>query len=233
VPTSFKNVFDGGRRRSEIRLASAKNVELLEAYASTVLGAMRDVEDGLAGVNLTARQYKSLDESRKRAQRLADMSAIVVERGGMDFVQLFQIQSTVLAAEDAAINGHYDQLRASIDLYKAIGGGSSLTQIPAMAVATACGGCSLAEAAEKSDSAFSPAPEVGIDAAGAPATEVGGKMAPLMPSPRVLWSSRNQPWTARHDKSAHQTWDSVRSALRPGSVSTPGHAREAAVADDW
>ena len=182
--TLVQSVFDGGRRRAEIRLVSAKNVELLEAYASTVLGALRDVEDGLAGVNLTARQYKSLDESRKRAQRLADMSAIVVERGGMDFVQLFQIQSTVLAAEDAAINGHYDQLRASIDLYKAIGGGLKLGADPCL------GGGKLpaadsrwAEAAEKSDSAFSPPPAVGIDAAGAPASEIDGKMTPLMTSP--------------------------------------------------
>ena len=179
-----QSVFDGGRRRSEIRLASAKNVELLETYASTVLGAMRDVEDGLAGVNLTARQYKALDDSRKRAQRLADMSAIVVERGGMDFVQLFQIQSTVLAAEDAAISGHYEQLRASIDLFKAIGGGLKLGADPCY------GGGKLpeadarwAEAAQKSDSAFSPPPALGVDAAGAPATEVDGKMTPLMPSP--------------------------------------------------
>ena len=102
----------------------------------------------------------------------------------MDFVQLFQIQSTVLAAEDAAISGHYEQLRASIDLFKAIGGGLKLGADPCY------GGGKLpeadarwAEAAQKSDSAFSPPPALGVDAAGAPATEVDGKMTPLMPSP--------------------------------------------------
>lgn len=118
-----QNVFDAGKRQAEVKVADAKNVEILEAYANTVLSALRDVEDGLAGVALTARQYEALNQSRVRAQKLAEMSAVVVERGGMDYVQLYQIQGTVLASEDAAISGRFEQIRASVDLYKAIGGG--------------------------------------------------------------------------------------------------------------
>ena len=128
----IQNVFDGGRRKAEENVAIAKNAELLEVYANTVLAALRDVEDGLSGVALTARQYKALDQSRKLAQKLAELSAKVVERGGMDFVQLYQIQATVIAAEDAAITGRFDQIRASVDLYKAIGGGLKLGRDPCL-----------------------------------------------------------------------------------------------------
>ena len=148
-----QNVFDGGKRRAEVKVADAKNVELLEAYANTVLSALRDVEDGLSGVALTAKQYEALNLSRQRAQKLADMSAVVVERGGMDYVQLYQIQGTVLAAEDAAINARFEQIRASVDLYKAMGGGVRLEEGPCL------GGGKLpqadarwTEAAEKADS---------------------------------------------------------------------------------
>lgn len=127
-----QNIFDGGKRKSEIEVAQAKNYELLEAYANTVLSAMRDVEDGLSGVALTARQYAALDNARRRARQLAEYSVMVVERGGMDFVQLFQVQGTVIAAEDAAINGRFEQIRASIDLYKAIGGGLRLEADPCL-----------------------------------------------------------------------------------------------------
>lgn len=127
-----QNVFDAGRRGAEIDVASARNLELLQVYANTVLAAMRDVEDALAGVALTGERFESLDESRKLAQNLAEMSAVVVERGGMDFVQLFQIQGTVLNAEDAAIAARYNQLVASIDLFKAIGGGLTLDEDPCM-----------------------------------------------------------------------------------------------------
>lgn len=125
-----KSVYDGGKRQGEIQLASAKNVELLETYANTVLAALRDVEDALTGVVLTEKQYEALAQSRDRAKKLAELSQKVVERGGMDFVQLYEIQRTVLAAEDAAINARADQLRASVNLYKSIGGGIRLENDP-------------------------------------------------------------------------------------------------------
>lgn len=127
-----QNVFDGGKRKSEIDVADAKNRELLEEYANTVLSAMRDVEDGLAAVALTAKQYDALNNARKRARQLSQYSVKLVERGGMDFVQLFQIQSTVIAAEDAAINGRFEQIRASVDLFKAVGGGLRVGEDPCL-----------------------------------------------------------------------------------------------------
>ena len=170
-----QNVFDGGKRRAEIQVASAKNVELLEAYANTVLASLRDVEDGLAGVSLTAKQYDALNESRSRAQLLATMSAKVVERGGMDYVQLYEIQRTVLAAEDAAIGARNDQLAASVGLFKAIGGGTKLENDPCI------GGGKLpaadarwGEVAAKADSAFDKKPAVGVNKAGQPMYEGTG-----------------------------------------------------------
>lgn len=126
----LQNVFDAGRKDAEINVASARNQELLDTYANTVLAAMRDVEDALAGVALSARRYESLNESRQLAKKLADMSAIVVERGGMEYVQLFQIQGTVLSAEDAAVAARLNQLSASVDLIKAVGGGLWLDEAP-------------------------------------------------------------------------------------------------------
>jgi len=173
----IQNVFDGGRRRAEIQIASAKNVELLETYANTVLASLRDVEDGLAGVNLTAKQYGSLNESRNRAQLLASMSSKVVERGGMDFVQLYEIQRTVLTAEDAAINARNDQLAASVGLFKAIGGGTKVDSDPCL------GGGKLPtadarwnELANQADSVFGKKPAIGVNSAGQPMLEnTGGK----------------------------------------------------------
>jgi len=155
-----QNIFDAGKRRAQIQLASAKNVELLEGYANTVVGAMRDVEDGLSGVALTAQAYAALNDSRNRAQRLAVMSAKVVERGGMDYVQLYEIQRTVIASEDAAVTARGDQLIASVNLYKAIGGGMKLENDPCL------GGGSLPQAnaewvakANSADSVFGSKPD--------------------------------------------------------------------------
>lgn len=161
------NIFDGGKRESQIQLASAKNVEMLESYANTVLSSLREVEDSLSGIQLTARAYSDLSTSRDKAQRLTVMSQRVVELGGMDFVQLYEIQRAVFNSEDAAIQARFDQLRASVDLFKAIGGGTKLENDPCL------GGTKLPAAdarwiqeASKSDKVIGPKPNLGIDAKG-------------------------------------------------------------------
>ncbi|CAM3820407.1 efflux transporter outer membrane subunit [Polynucleobacter antarcticus] len=161
------NIFDAGKRQSQIQLASAKNVEMLESYANTVLSSLREVEDSLSGIQLTARAYSDLSTSRDKAQRLTVMSQRVVLLGGMDFVQLYEIQRTVFNSEDAAIQARFDQLRASVDLFKAIGGGTKLQNDPCL------GGTKLpaadarwAEAASKADKIVGPKPNLGIDSKG-------------------------------------------------------------------
>ncbi|MDP3621398.1 MAG: efflux transporter outer membrane subunit [Polynucleobacter sp.] len=162
-----QNIFDAGKRRAQIQLASAKNVELLEGYANTVVGAMRDVEDGLASVALTAQAYAALNDSRNRAQRLAVMSAKVVEKGGMDYVQLYEIQRTVIASEDAAITARGDQLIASVNLYKAIGGGMKLENDPCLGGGTLPqANASWIEKANKADSVFGSKPDLVIGKSG-------------------------------------------------------------------
>jgi len=163
----LQNIFDGGKRQSQIQAASAKNVEMLETYANTVLSSLREVEDSLSGIQLTARAYSDLSVSRDKAQRLTVMSQRVVQMGGMDFVQLYEIQRTVFNSEDAAIQARFDQLRASVDLFKAIGGGTKLGNDPCL------GGTNLPAAdaqwikeASKSDNVIGPKPNLGIDSKG-------------------------------------------------------------------
>lgn len=126
------NIFDGGKRDAQVDVASAKNMEMVESYANTVLSALRDVEDSLSDVALSARAYSSLNEARERAQKLTVMSARLVELGGLDYVQLYEIQRTVFATEDAAIAARNQQLIASVNLFKSIGGGIKAEKDPCL-----------------------------------------------------------------------------------------------------
>lgn len=189
-----QHVFDGGKRRAEVQLASAKNVEKLEGYANTVLSSLRDVEDALAGVTLTKRRYDALNQSRHRAQKLAVMSTRVVEKGGMDYVQLYEIQRTVLIAEDSAVAARSDQLRTTVDLFKSLGGGMKLENDPCI------GGGNLpapdkrwiAEA-EKADSKQAKQAELGeqspntlgVSRDGTPILEGSGRKLQESPNPGV------------------------------------------------
>lgn len=161
------NIFDAGKRESQIQLASAKNIEMLEVYANTVLSSLREVEDSLSGIELTARAYSALSESRDKAQRLTVMSQRVIELGGIDYVQLYEIQRAVFNSEDAAIQARFDQLRASVDLFKSIGGGMKLESDPCL------GGTKLpaadarwVEQAKKADPIMGSRPNLGMDSKG-------------------------------------------------------------------
>ncbi len=136
-----QSIFDGGRRRADIMAADAKNYELLEQYAATVVAALRDVEEALSNIEQSDKRFESLDKSRKLAESLSSNTRKVFTRGAIDFVQLLQIEQTVLAAEDTAIAAKRNQLKASIDLIKAIGGGVKPGNDPCL------GGGKLPEAA--------------------------------------------------------------------------------------
>jgi outer membrane protein TolC len=115
-------LFDGGARRQSVILSEARRAELLERYASAVLAALRDTQGALAGVQLSAQKLTWLQDNRKQAQQLAHQMQIMLERGGLDFAQLIQIQTAVYNSEDAAVSGLLDRVLSQIELYKAIGG---------------------------------------------------------------------------------------------------------------
>jgi len=183
-----QNIFDAGKRRSQIQVASAKNIELLESYANTVVGAMRDVEDGLSGVALTAKQYKELDEARNLARRLTTMSEKVVERGGMDYLQLYEIQKIVLNSEDAAISAKSDQLIASVNLYKAIGGSTQAKGVLCEGGGLPQANAEWVERANRSDSVFKSRPDLVVLPSGQPSYANSG-----MPLPGVGLSALTSP----------------------------------------
>ncbi len=119
------NVFDYDKKDNLLGQARARNKELLETYANTVLSSLRDVEDALSGIRLTRQQYQALHGALGRSNRLLEFSQLIYKKGALDFVGLQQIQRDVFTAEDSEASARYEQLKATIDLYKSLGGGVS------------------------------------------------------------------------------------------------------------
>jgi NodT family efflux transporter outer membrane factor (OMF) lipoprotein len=123
-------VFDADKKENQLLFAKSKNKELLEIYANTVLSSLRDVEDALSGIRLTGTQRKALSDALSRNNKLLELSRMVYEKGALDFVGLQQIQRDVFNAQDSEANARFEQVRATVDLYKAIGGGTTSTNDP-------------------------------------------------------------------------------------------------------
>lgn len=125
-----QSVFDGGRRRGEIAQGKAVEQELLQRYQSRILGSLRDVEEALSGVRFTGERLAALDSSAARADRMLKLSLRVFDRGAIDYAALLDSQRFQYRMRLQAIEARYDRLRASVDLYKSLGGGMAFKNDP-------------------------------------------------------------------------------------------------------
>jgi NodT family efflux transporter outer membrane factor (OMF) lipoprotein len=122
-PNTLLSVFDGGLRRAQVAQARAEFDATAANYRSTVVGAFQQVEDSLATLN---HYYDaSVDEKAAvdAAQRTLDFSMALYKQGATDYLTVVTSQTAVLQTQLEALNLDTLQLRASVDLIRALGGG--------------------------------------------------------------------------------------------------------------
>src|SRR5579863_8136997 len=122
-PSMLLSVFDGGLRRAQVAQARAEFDASAANYRSTVVGAFQQVEDSLALLN----HYHDADVEEKAAVDAAhhtlDLSMALYVKGTTDYLTVVTSQAALLQTELEAVNLDTLQLRASVDLIRALGGG--------------------------------------------------------------------------------------------------------------
>ncbi|MEY3703099.1 MAG: hypothetical protein RLZZ561_719 [Pseudomonadota bacterium] len=135
-----QSVFDGGRKKAAISEQTGRQKELLEAYRGTILAALRDTEEALAGVQLTQSRLALFSSASVRSSRLVSMTQRVFDRGALDYASLLESQRTQFRTADLAVIARLDRLKASVDLFKALGGGQSSEKDDCVSEALAASG---------------------------------------------------------------------------------------------
>jgi NodT family efflux transporter outer membrane factor (OMF) lipoprotein len=128
-PNALLSVFDGGLRRAQVAQARAEFDASAANYRGTVVGAFQQVEDSLARLN----HYHDADLNEKAAvsaaQRTLDFSMALYVKGAVDYLNVVTSQTAVLQTQLDALNLDTLQLRASVDLIRALGGGWESTSL--------------------------------------------------------------------------------------------------------
>ncbi|WP_229202308.1 efflux transporter outer membrane subunit [Pseudoduganella aquatica] len=116
-------IFDGGRLRTQRDLAVEQKQELVQAYRSTVLAALAEVDTVLG-------QIKSLDEQRRlkmvelEQTRMAfNLSEIRYKAGAEDLMTVLDTQRSLSDVQNELGILKLKRLQATVSLYKALGGG--------------------------------------------------------------------------------------------------------------
>jgi NodT family efflux transporter outer membrane factor (OMF) lipoprotein len=130
-PTAVLNLFDGGLRRAQVAQARAEFDASAANYRGVVVAAFQQVEDSLASLN---HYYDAAQEEKAAvaaAQRTLDLSMALYKQGAADYLTVVTSQTALLQAQLQALDLDTLQLRASVDLVRALGGGWTSEKIDA------------------------------------------------------------------------------------------------------
>jgi len=122
-------LFQGGRLEGGLKNAKARNLELVETYRKTILTAFKEVEDAAAVSSNSARRLQALADAVDKARLAYQLSLDRYRLGLIDYQTLLLTQRSLLTAENSQVQARQDVLVAMVQLYKALGGGWSISQL--------------------------------------------------------------------------------------------------------
>ena len=122
-PNALLSVFDGGLRRAQVAQARAEFDASAANYRGTVVAAYQQVEDSLAALNHYSDASKEENAAVDAAQRTLKLSMALYVQGATDYLTVVTSQTALLQTQVQALNLDTLQLRASVDLIRALGGG--------------------------------------------------------------------------------------------------------------
>jgi NodT family efflux transporter outer membrane factor (OMF) lipoprotein len=131
-PSVAETIFDAGLRRATVDQYRATYDETVANYRETVLTAFQQVEDNLASLRILAQDIEQQDAAVEAAARSLQ-EATVRYRAGLDpYLNVISAQTILLNDQQTAVNFRMQQLVASVQLIKALGGGWNAAQIPSL-----------------------------------------------------------------------------------------------------
>ncbi|MFC5557309.1 efflux transporter outer membrane subunit [Methylobacterium iners] len=123
-------LFDGGARSAALDITRAAYDASVANYRQTVLTAFAEVENGLAGVRILARQQVAQDEAVASARRAVEITLNEYRAGTQNFTTVITAQALALNNEVAALQVRLNRFTNAVALIRAIGGGWDVRSLP-------------------------------------------------------------------------------------------------------
>jgi multidrug efflux system outer membrane protein len=116
-------IFDAGRRRAQTAQAEARQREALAAYQGAVQAAFRDVGDALTNLEAARAAQADVEIAAQASERALQTAQQRYEAGYSAYLELLDAQRSANATRLRVLDNRRAQLAATVDLFKALGGG--------------------------------------------------------------------------------------------------------------
>jgi outer membrane protein, multidrug efflux system len=116
-------IFHGGRLRAAVEQERAAAIEALAVYRDTVLVALEESENALVAISVTERRERELVVAEEAARNATALARSQYQAGIIDFSDLLDAERSLLTTETSRADAHADRAAATVQLYKALGGG--------------------------------------------------------------------------------------------------------------
>lgn len=116
-------IFEGGRLKSNVRLAEAQREQLLLTYQQAIQGAFRDVSNALMAYRKNQEFRIQQEHLVQAAQDAARLSEVRFKAGTTDYLEVLTNNTNSFSAELGLAQAQGNELTALVQLYQALGGG--------------------------------------------------------------------------------------------------------------
>jgi outer membrane protein, multidrug efflux system len=116
-------IFQGGRLRAAVEQQRAAAIQALAVYRDTVLVALEESENALTAISVTERRERELINAEEAARNATVLARSQYQAGIIDFSTLLDAERSLLTTETSRAAAHADRAAATVQLYKALGGG--------------------------------------------------------------------------------------------------------------
>lgn len=116
-------IFTFGNIEGQVQSAEGAEREALARYQQTILNALTDTNDALAGAQKSVEAYETQAARVKTLREYARLSRLRFENGYASYLEVYSAENDLFGAELVAVDGGADRLLQLVAVYKALGGG--------------------------------------------------------------------------------------------------------------
>ena len=116
-------IFDGGRLRAQVDVNEASQQEALIGYQRSILDALIDADTALGALQQARRQYQLQQAATTEAELAFELAQARYRAGAITLQNLLDTQRSWFQSQDSLVQQRAAWLQATVDLYRALGGG--------------------------------------------------------------------------------------------------------------